>query len=328
MATYAFTAALAKLAEEDDGVVTRKRILSLDFSDNDIADGVTRSLLFPVLPGVYLVGRQTLKPSQLRQAATMFAAPAMLPGRSAAEHRGLLTERSGVVSVRTLRRGMNPSVRTLAPMADTKPGLILIRKTRDLASELVAGVPTATVPRMLVDIAAAEKPSMLQRVWKQADYRGILDLAEVHRALKARRRAGNPLVRDLFLRHPGRFGVPGYYESASEVDFRQLVHDAGLPDPEINVPMRFGRQHYLADFFWRLIGLVVEVDDPSHDRPLVRQSDAIRDADFVEAGLTVVRFRTERLAAETDRCMTQLGAIMERLTRGLRSPAADGALTS
>ncbi|MDO9355378.1 MAG: DUF559 domain-containing protein [Solirubrobacteraceae bacterium] len=319
MARYAFTAALSKLADDDGGVVTRKRLLSLDFSDDDIADGLSRDLLVRVLPGVYLIGRRTLEPLQLRVAATLHAAPSMLSGRYAAEHRGLITQRPGVVKVMTTRRERKPRALTETSMADGKSGLILVGHTPDLDAESIAGVPTAVVPRMLVDIASTENHSMLLRVWKQADFRGILDLTAVEHALRTKRRAGNPLVRELFRKHPGRFGVPGYFESASEVDFRQLVHDAGLSDPEINVPMRLAGQRYVADFLWRLIGLVVEVDDPSHDRPLARQSDSMRDAAFIEAGLTVVRFTTDRLRAEPARCMTQLAAIIDRLAR---APAA------
>lgn len=313
MPTHRFTTALNEFAAENARVVTRAHIEASDFDHNDIDDGVTRGLLTPVLRGVYLIGCRTLNPVQLRHAATLHAAPAMLPGRSAAEHRGLLPARAGVVTVATSRRGMESVVKTEAPMEDGKPGLITVRPTLALAAEIVDGVPTAAVPRMLVEIAGAEPASTLRRVWKQADYHRILDLAAVDRELRKTRREGVPLVKELFAKHPGRFGVPGYYESPSEVDFRQLVHDAGLPDPEINVPMRFGGHRYLADFFWRLIGLVVEVDDPSHDRALARQSDAIRDADFAEAGLTVVRFRTDRLETHADRCMAQLGTIIERL---------------
>lgn len=291
----------------------RSRLLQAGFDDNDIEDGVGRNLLAAIVPGVYLIGRRYLSQENLRQAAAVHAEPAMVAARCAAESRGLLVARNGVVGVQTSRRGMAPSVKTLIPMErNRRPGLITVRSTAVLEPVDWDGVPTSPVPRMLVDIAASEPHSTLSRVWAQADYHRQLDLAAVDHELRSSRREGVPRVRELLLKHPGRYGLPAYYRAPSEVDFRQLVADAGLPDPEVNVPMRLAGRPYLADFFWRLLGLVAEVDDPSHRRPLARSRDAVRDVDFAAAGLIVVRFDTDRLEAAPAHSMDQLAAIIEQ----------------
>lgn len=317
MATRKFTTALAEMADVDNAVVTRRRLLADQHRVGDIYDALDRRLLVQVFRGVYLIGRSTLTQPALRRAATLHAEPSMLLGRSAAEHRELLDERIGVVTVGTTRPKMAKSAKTFVPMEGPqgRPGLALFRPTNSVEPDNIYGIPTSPVPRMLIDIAAAEKRSMLERVWKQADYRRILDLAAVDRALRATTREGAPLVRELLLKHPGRFALPAYYGSPSEVNFRQLVADAGLPDPEVNVPFAIDRHDYVADFFYRDLQLVIEVDDPSHRRPLSRQHDLIRDADFASIGILVVRFETERLKSDPRACMAQLAAIIEHRLR-------------
>ncbi len=316
MASRAFTNALSRFADEADGVVTRRRILKDGFEHNEVYDAIERSQLVPIFRGTYAVSRQMLTQRMLVRAAALHLAPAMVAGRSSAECRELLDPRDGVVSLATSRKQRAGTLRSIMPMAlSGRPGLVSYRPTKLVEADLVDGLPLATVPRMLFEIAAAEKQWMLERVWKQSDYRGILDLDDLHSALGRTRRRGSPEVRALFMKHPGRFGVEAHYESTREIDFLQLIIDAGLPLPEVNAPVTIDGRHYVADFLWRLLGLVVELDDPSHDRALARQSDARRDSDFFVAGLDVVRFETQTVAADPIAVMRRLAAILDRQRR-------------
>ncbi|MDO9352426.1 MAG: hypothetical protein Q7T55_01940, partial [Solirubrobacteraceae bacterium] len=58
----------------------------------------------------------------------------------------------------------------------------------------------------------------------------------------------------------------------------------------------------------------------SHDRPLSRVSDILRDADFFDADLDVVRFATESVALDPDSSMRRLGAAIARQQRRLDTP--------
>ncbi|MDO9356554.1 MAG: hypothetical protein Q7T55_22845, partial [Solirubrobacteraceae bacterium] len=269
MATPLFTRRLAELCDESDGIVTRQQLFAQYFDHNDVQDGIVRGLLVPVLRGTYAVSRRSLTPRMLDRIATVHFAPAMIVGRSAAERRGLLKLRPGIVQIATTKRRTAGAVRTLLPMShDDKPGLIAYRPAVVIRPTILDGLPFASMTRMLTDIATSEPAWMLERSWKQADYLKLLDLAEVRRDLDASHRPGSPEVEALLEKHPGRRQLQPGQATPTEFDFLQLIIDAGLPLPTVNEPLMIGKVRCVGDYYWEDLALVAELDDPSHDRPL------------------------------------------------------------
>lgn len=314
-----FTSALAAIADEREGIVTRSGLLAADFTRNDVKTAVERRLLRTVLPGIYLVARDRLSPNALLHAAVAYAEPAMLDGMCAAEHYGWFRRRENTVMVATSRLATGRTVRTLVLMSDGKPGLVTVRPTAVLDARIVDGLPTASVPRTLISIAASHDQSRLERAWKQADFRKDLDLVELGRELDRTRRRGTPKVRALYLEHPGLHAGPAHFNSPFEVEFRQLIEDAGLPAPLVNAPVWANGRLYVVDFLWPELRLVAEVDDPNHDRPLARDRDRAREADLSDVGLVVERFATHDLARDPALEMRRLGAALRRQARLIAS---------
>jgi very-short-patch-repair endonuclease len=82
---------------------------------------------------------------------------------------------------------------------------------------------------------------------------------------------------------------------------------------------KFRRQrqmtHYICDFYCDEAHLVVECDGSSHDTPSRIERDAKRDRIFKARGLTVLRFRNERV-------LNDIRAVLNEIAAHLRPPTA------
>ena len=72
--------------------------------------------------------------------------------------------------------------------------------------------------------------------------------------------------------------------------------------------LHFRRQHvlfgFIADFYCRSAGLVVEVDGQIHEEQL--EYDRERDAILEAAGINVIRFSNDRVLTEIDSVLTEI----------------------
>ncbi len=83
-------------------------------------------------------------------------------------------------------------------------------------------------------------------------------------------------------------------DSAKETAFRLAVIDAGLPEPELQVPVEprrpGGRR---ADAGYPEYKIAIQYDGSSHFTPDRARADQRRDNEFVAAGWTVLKFNVE-----------------------------------
>jgi very-short-patch-repair endonuclease len=116
-------------------------------------------------------------------------------------------------------------------------------------------------------------------------------------------------------RHPGRRGVaklrrlleeihPETKRTRSELErmFLGMCSRAGLPSPEVNVPLQVDRGRLEADFLWRDAGLIVEADSRQfHDTDSAFLNDRRREQRLQLAGWRVSHCTWEQVEFEPTR---------------------------
>ena len=123
----------------------------------------------------------------------------------------------------------------------------------------------------IIDAAAHIEPRLLDQLIAEAHRcGGQRGIARAHRAI----RLASPLA-----------------ESPLETLLRLLIVLAGLPAPDVQVPVQAGRKTYFADLGYREQKLVLEADGRDHhsERKKVA-ADMVRHNDMVGAGWRVLRF--------------------------------------
>jgi hypothetical protein len=162
---------------------------------------------------------------------------------------------------------------------------------------ILNGIPCTTVARTLLDLAAWVPIWELRKAVSEAEVLRMLD----HRAVRA-----------LIKRCRGRRGVarlrivmdeirPETKRTRSEMEreFLRLCERAGLPCPEVNVPLRVGGRTQRPDFLWREVGRILEADSRTyHDTDSAFQVDRKREQRFQLAGWQVSHCTWEQIFQE------------------------------
>jgi predicted transcriptional regulator of viral defense system len=204
-------------------VVSTRQLAALGYNRGSAskANGVGR--LHRIHRGVYLVGHRELAWEGRCMAAVLAAAPSVASHWSAGWLWGLLRSRPGTLHVtcpRT-RRSKRPFVTHTAvlPAVDRA---------------VVERIPVTSVARTILDLAANSRPKAIGRFIERAtdekafdlhEMRGLLERAKGHKGVP-RARAALDAVR------PER---PVFTRSELERRFLELVRDAGLPEPSMNL---------------------------------------------------------------------------------------------
>jgi very-short-patch-repair endonuclease len=122
----------------------------------------------------------------------------------------------------------------------------------------VDGIPVTSIPRTLLDLAEVVPATELRRAYEAAERHRILDFKALN---------------ELIARSNGRRGLPALlalldYDPRTALDsksdlesaFLDLVREAGLPLPSVNVVV----EGYLVDAYWPAARLVVELQSYEH----------------------------------------------------------------
>jgi very-short-patch-repair endonuclease len=185
-----------------------------------------------------------------------------------------------------------------------------VHRSRDLPDTeraIVGGIPTTSVPRTLLDIAAMVPAHQLRRAVERANQLELFDLRPVVAVLAAHpRRPGAPALRALLddMRRHGVSATRSNVESA----FLQICIDHDLPRPRVN---RYDGKRE-ADFAWPDRGLVVEVDTWwSHGSERSFASDRSRDRATFIGGAVPVRFTDQEIYGDPVGVARELRAILD-----------------
>lgn len=301
LARRAVNARIAAEAQEQRGVIARKQLVALGWSEATIDRRIGDGLLRPMWPGVYAHGHSVLgRDGWLMAAALACGNGSALCARAAAAVRGHLNAWSTIDVAPAKRRGTD---------------LDGIRVHRlELAPEEVEthrGLPVTTVARTALDVAAAEGADRAGELLDRALLDGHYDHAEMLALLEARKGArGMAGLRDA-VEGLGDEGVR--FRSRPERRARDLLRGTDLPQPRVNAwfPTRAGHGHEL-DLWYPDLRLDLEIDGPHHRLPHQRRKDALRDADLRSFGVTVLRVTDTAVLDDPERFLLAVRDAVER----------------
>jgi hypothetical protein len=249
------SARIAALADRQYGVVARPQLLALGVDRAAIDRRLAAGLLIPLHRGVYAVGHRRLRIEGRWLAAVLAAGDgAVLSHRDAAALHGMRkAPESRKVTVTTPAR------------ARSTPALWVHARRRLAAEDVttVRGIPATSPARTLVDLASMLTAAQLSATLGETDRRGLLDPAAVHRALrrtKGRHGQGHQRLLTALDAHE-QHGLT-LLLSELEERFLDLVMGAGLPRPQLNVPVA----GVSVDALWPQQRLVVELDGWAHHK--------------------------------------------------------------
>jgi hypothetical protein len=205
---------------------------------------------------------------------------AALSHNSAAALHDLINERGERVHVTASRH------------VGVEPGIVSHRTLSLPADHVVAvdGIRCTSVPRTLLDLAAAAPRRVLERALGKAQILRVYDRVALEDIVKAYRgRRGVAVLRGLLTRDDL---VHTQTASSNEELFLAICDRAGLPRPLVNAPFTLpdGSEIYI-DAYWPQHRLAVEIDSERyHATPAAQDADRRRDVQLAVAGILPVRF--------------------------------------
>ena len=289
---------VARIAAEQSGVISRRKLVELGASDAWITRAVQAGRLHRIRPAVYAVGHVGVGVRGRLIAALLYA------GRgSALSHlTGLWWLALLPVDGRAGVRG-NPPRRIDITAPGRSSSLPDLRLHRRQGFDILThdGLPVTTVARTLIDAAPSLPFRDLRVALAEAEYRKLLDLDELAHAL-GRGRRGSAALRRALDRH-----MPQLARVRSELErrFLELCERHGLPLPEVNVKVA----GFTVDALWRAQRLVVELDGrAAHDGPSRAEADRRRELALRAAGFTVYRYTWHQVTREPQRVVADVRA--------------------
>lgn len=290
---------IARLADRQHGVVSRRQLRALGLSDPGISARAAACSLHPLFIGTFSVGHRVIG-RQGRMLAAILACGegAVLSHGSAAELIGLWDKRPVPVDIIVPRRAGRkiPDIRWHNVLRPT-PAEIEVRN----------GMSCTTPARTLVDMAGNTGPASLRRLVEQAAVLRLLDVRAVDRVLARGRRRGAPNLRailDLWRTDDER---RPRLRSLLEARLLPALAAAGVPRPECNVTLRLAGERIEVDLLWRPQRLAIETDgEETHGTRSAFQSDRRRDQILVAAGYRVARVTWLQLEDEADAVVTRI----------------------
>jgi hypothetical protein len=148
----------ARTASRQKGVITRQQLLDAEWSSSAITRWIDKELLIAEHPGVYRFGHAAPSTEATYLAAVLAAGDEAVLARRAAGH------------LMRLVRGAPPPPEVIARNERRIEG-VKVKRNRGLDPRDVTrwnGIPTTTVARTLVDLAACLPEYELGRAWHQA----------------------------------------------------------------------------------------------------------------------------------------------------------------
>jgi very-short-patch-repair endonuclease len=179
------------------------------------------------------------------------------------------------------------------------------------ADEMTAhlGIPVTIVPRTILDLAAIERPEVVESALRQAEFRRLHDRLSL-RDLLARypRGRGTRSVRLALARLEESMGQ---VESRLEERFLPFLDRYRLPRPQFNAWLEVGGRRYRVDCLWRTQRQIVELDGwEAHGTRSAFLDDRGRDRRLVVAGYGVTHLAWAQLDDEPESIAADLRLLL------------------
>jgi hypothetical protein len=280
-------------------VIATRQLEALGYSKSAVAKAAKAGRLHRIHRGVYAVGHRRLTWHGRCMAAVLASYPSVASHFSAAWLWGLLRSRPDTLHV-TCRVGRRAERSFVVHRAD------LARV--DLARR--EGIPVTSLSRTILDIAVTSRPRTVRRHVQLADDLHLFDLREMRELLgRIKGHKGRAKVRAALEAYDER---PVFTRSGLERRFLEVVREAGLPEPAMNL---FVAGHEL-DAWWEAERFGVELDVyETHGSELSFEEDRVRDDDFLHAGIETTRVTGSRLDREPDAVVDSIRRHLVRRAR-------------
>jgi hypothetical protein len=290
---------LADLASSQCGVVATWQLQGLGYGRNAVAKAADVGRLHRVHRGVYAVGHRTLTWEGRCMAAVLASYPSVVSHRSAARLWGLLRYQPETIHL-TSRRTRRAKRTFVVHTAD------LARRDRAKRER----IPVTSLSRTILDVAADDRLRAVRRHLQVAEDLQIFDLREMEDLLeRTKGHKGQAKVRAAMGLHDER---PVFTRSGLERRFLELVREAGLPEPSMNLFV----EGFEIDAYWAEHRFGVELDVyETHGSRLSFEEDRERDDALLLAGIETTRVTGPRLDREP-------GAVLDSVRRHLARRAA------
>jgi hypothetical protein len=278
---------VAELAKAQHGVVAIWQLYLLGLSRREVHGRVQSGRLHRVYRGVYAVGHAKLTERGRWMAAVLrFGKDALLSHRSGAGLRSLLPDGRATIDVTALGR----SRAGIAGIRLHQP-----RSLHPADVDVYDGIPTTSVARLLLDLAATEPRRRVERVFEAAERERVLDMRAVHELIE---RAAGHKGRQPLLALLAAVSEPAHHtRSILEQRFLELCRAAGIPEPAANAWV----EGYEVDMLWREQKVIVELDGwEFHRTRQAFERDHARAAWLRLKGYEVLRFTWRQLETEPE----------------------------
>lgn len=293
---------VARLAEEQHGVVGRWQLVDIGLSERAVEHRIAVGRLHRVARGVYAVGHGRITQLGRWMTAVLASGPgAVLSHRSAAALWGIRGPVAGAVDV-TMPHRSTSSDRIRRHLAELPADEVTVHE----------GIAVTSVPRTIFDLAATSSVDRVEHDIRQIEYLRLYDRLS---------------LLDLVERYPGRRGLrrvraalarlealpAGRTRSRLEERFLPFLRRYGLPRPHLNDWITVGERRFEVDCHWSGTGQVVELDSwEAHGTRSAFREDRARDRVLRTAGYDVTRISWAQLDDEPDAVASDLRRLLTR----------------
>jgi very-short-patch-repair endonuclease len=297
--------AIAALAEQQHGVVTRSQLRGLGLHDRAIDDRLVSGYLHPLFRGTFAVGHKSVTRRGWMLAAVLACDEGtVLSHGSAAEMLGLWEKRLPVIHV------IPPD------WSGRKIDGIRWHRVRMPDADEVEnrdGIPCTTVSRTLVDMAGSTGWDSMRRLVEQAAILRQLDIDEIDRILTLGRRRGTPRLRAILAPWRETSEQRPVVRSRLEARLLPRLIEEGLPAPRTNVKLHIEGHRFEVDLLWEEQRLAIETDgEETHGTRAAFQRDRKRDQILTATGYRTARVTWAQVRDEPN-------AVVHRIARMLKA---------
>jgi very-short-patch-repair endonuclease len=288
---------LAELARRQHGVVARRQLLALGFSESAIARRVRAQRLHAVYAGVYAVGHPHLSRDGRWLAAVLACGRGAALGYATAAFEW------------SMRRAEPRLTEIVVPHATkrARAGLRIHRHPGLRRDEVTTerGIRVTTPTRTILDYAAIATDRELEYALDQAEVQELTDYPALDAIARAhpKHRGSARLRRTLADYEAGADRTRSDLEKA----FLALCERHGLPRPLVNEPL----QGMTVDFVFAAERVAVETDSWRwHRGRAAFERDRARDAVLAAAGWQTLRFTDRQIERAQATVVRALGAAL------------------